>query len=241
MKEYESGAYFVSRNSYKRTARSPRPRRGRGAAGVLIAVLLLLTAAICALVFLLPRMTDRAADGAPTFKGKTFYFLATAQYSENEQALLGAQYAVERGGAGYVYNDGSYRIVAAVYDRETDAKTLVSVNADSHYFELSVPQLVCGSGEKTALEYLTGEWFATVFNVATELDRGNISDAAAEYAALTACRKLESLSDGVESGMLKRALMRSVEFARPQSRSVLSYIRYIHVRAIIEAVAALDV
>lgn len=234
MKEYDSGAYLVSRRYRNRKPEKYKSRRPRKAAGVLIAVLLLLTAGICLLVVFLPSLST-PSGGAPSFKGKTYYMLATAEVTDRAQAVVAAQYAAERGGAGYIYNNGSYHIIAAVYERETDAKTLASVNADSHYFALAVPPSTCGAGDKRALEYLTGEWFNTVTVAATELDRGNITESAAEHALSAALRRLRDHADGAETARLKRALTAVCEYAMPQSVTVLSYLRYVQVYAVIAA------
>lgn len=235
----EDHPYIISRRP-RRSEKYRDPRRPKRAAGALIIVLLLLTAGICALVWLLPGLTQ-TVGGSPSFDGKTFYFLATAKTDERVQALTAAQAASDRGGAGYIYNDGDYRIVAAVYDRESDVKTLVSVNADSHYFALEYPKLDCTDGERRVLEYLTGEWFSSVFAVVTELDRGNISDAAAEYTVFDCCRRLEKLARECADGALKSALLSSVDASAQGSRTTLSFLRLIHVRAILSAYVALTV
>lgn len=234
MNDYRSGAYFINRHGTRRGSKSRKPKR---AAGVLIAVLLLLTAGICFLVFFLPRLTATVSS-TPKFGGKTFYMLATAQTDDRAQALLFASDARARGGAGFVYNDGSYRVVAAAYEREADAKTLVSVNADSHYFALSVPAADASENDVAFLEYLTGEWFTVVYTAATELDRGNTTDAAAEYAAASACaqlrRKAMNASDFLADGVCQAA-----EFSVPQNNTVLAYIRYVQVSVIVAAHNAL--
>ena len=240
MKDEQSGAYLVSRNyRARRTTHYRNRRRPRRAAGVLIAVLLLLTAGICLLVVFLPRLSAVGAGGAVGFKGKTYYMLATAEVTDRTEALIAAQTAAERGGAGYIYNNGSYHIVAAAYEREADAKTLVSVNANSHYFALALPAAECGAGDRRALEYLTGEWFTTVDTAATELDRGNISDAAAERAVFDACMELSDRTYGADTKKLQRALASATEYSSPQSRSVLSYIRYVQTNVIVSAHNAL--
>ena len=234
MKEYESGAYLVSRRYRNRKPERYKSRRPRKAAGVLIAVLLLLTAGICVRVVFLPKLSV-PTSGAPSFKGKTYYLLATAKATDRAQASVAAQYAAERGGAGYIYNDGNYHIIAAVYEREADAKTLASMNADSHYFALTIPPSACGAGDKRALEYLTGEWFQTVSAAATELDRGNITESAAEHALSVACRRLYDCADGAESARFKRAVTAVCEYVMPQSVTVLSYIRYVQTYAVVAA------
>ncbi len=237
MKDNQSGAYFVSRRTLRDTPR--RKRRGsHRAAGVLIAVLLLLTAGICLLVVFLPERSESTGVSAG-FGGKTYYFLATAETDEKVQALTSAQYAAERGGAGYIYNNGKYRIVASAYEREADVKTLVEVNADSHYFSLTFANSSYAKGDKRVLECLTGEWFSTVFTAASELDRGNITEAAAEHAVKKASGKLRKLAYSAESDRLKTAVV-SVSLECPASRSVLSFIRYVNVGMLISVYDALN-
>ncbi|MBD5132066.1 MAG: hypothetical protein HDT28_05710 [Clostridiales bacterium] len=235
--EEYSAAYFVPRKTS--TRKSKRRRRSHRAAGLLITVLLLLTAAICLLVFFLPRLPKAVTSSSShAFGGKTYFALAVGNTTTRQEALTFAEYAQERGGAGYIYNDGEYKIIAALYEREVDAKTLVSVNQNSFYFSLSVPSCDCEDGDKAALEYLTGEWFSTVNAAATELDRGNITEAAAELALDTANGKLKTLAHNAQNSRLKSALLAITERALDGFR-VLSGIRYIQVFAIVTAGEAL--
>ena len=189
-------------------------------------------------MFFLPRLTSTVTS-SPKYDGKTFYMLATAATDDRDEALLLATDAKSRGGAGFIYNDGSYRIIAAAYERESDAKTLVSVNANSYYFPLSVPTADLSDNDISLLDYLTGEWFATAHTAANERDRGNITDAAAEYAVAKACAELSRrASDG--SSLLAQEIARAAEFSVPQNYTVLGYIRYIQISVIVAAHNALS-
>lgn len=238
MRYSQNDAYIIERGG--RTRQSRRRRGGASrAAGILIAVLLLLTAAICLLVVFLPRIGNKnTAVGASATAGKTYYFLCTAETDERLSAIASAQNAIERGGAGYIYNDGKYKIIAAVYNKETDVKTLVTVNANSFYFSLSLPSGEYKSGDKAVVEYLTGEWFDTLLTAATELDRANITEAAAEYAVQSACSRLRDLAYKANSEKLKNAIT-ACTFSPPQNQTVLSYIRYIHVQHVVATISAL--
>ena len=232
---YGENAYIINRGG----RRARKQNGARRTVGVLIAVLLLLTAAICLLVVFLPRFNGGAAQSASaTAGGKAFYFLCTAETDERLQGLLSAQNAVDRGGAGYLYNDGKYKVIAAVYSRESDVKTLVSVNADSFYFSLGIPIGKYSAGDKAVISYLTGEWFDTLSVAATELDRGNTTEAAAEFAAFSACEKIKSLALKASDSL--KAAITSLDYSPPQTQSVLSYIRYIHIQYVIAAVGALS-
>lgn len=239
MRYSENDAYIIQRGGRKGSSR----RRGGGArksAGILISVLLLLTAAICLLVVFLPRTSGGKSVGAAApVGGKTYYFLCTAETEDRTQSLVSAKSAMDRGGAGYVYNDGKYRIIAAVYAKETDVKTLVTVNADSFYFSLTLHGGNYSSSDKAVIEYLTGEWFDVVSAASTELDRGNITESAAEYAVSSACDKLRGLAENAKSTKLKSAVL-SCEYNTPQSQTVLSYIRYVNVQFVVSVVSALN-
>lgn len=227
MSEYHSGAYFVRRGRGGRGSGG-----GRRAAGALIAILLLLTAAICLLVVFLPRLTS-ASVSREGFGGKTFYFLAVGKYPLRDEAVLSVQDTTGRGGAGYIYNDGSYNVIAAVYDSEADAKALASVNAGSFYFALSVPKLNADAAfSVAALDYLANEWFSTLQSAADELQRGNTTEAQAERAAASVCAALRKLSENIETPALEYALESASEYDCPQNKSVLSYIHYVRVRGI---------
>lgn len=227
----ESGAYFV--------------RRGRGggrskrAAGLLVAVLLVLTAAICLLVVFLPRLT-KGSVAANAFGGRTFYFLSTGSYSVRDTALVAARDTSARGGAGYLYNDGEYRIIAAVYSSEADARALASVNDGATYFgiEIALPA-DADEGSIAAAKYLTGEWFDAVGRTADELQRGNMTQAQAEYAVQSACARLAEISQAAELSAFRAALVAACEYSCPTDMTPLAYIRRVHVRAIAEAACAL--
>ncbi|MDE5592730.1 MAG: hypothetical protein K2I75_02230 [Clostridiales bacterium] len=239
MRYSENDAYVIQRGGRRSSSR----RRGgpRRSAGILISVLLLLTAAICLLVVFLPRMGDgkKSVGASASVDGKTYYFLCTAETEDRTQSLLSAKSASDRGGAGYIYNDGKYRIIAGVYAKESDVKTLVTVNADSFYFSLTLNGGAYASGDRAVIDYLTDEWFSVVSAASTELDRGNITESAAEYTVSSACDKLRGLAENANSTKLKSAILSCV-YDPPQSQTVLSYIRYINVQFVVGAISALN-
>lgn len=244
----ESGAYLISRSRRSRsTGRSGgggggrRSGGGRGAAGILILVLLLLTASICALVIFLPRLTGEEKSDAKAFAGKTFFLLSIGESDDFQTAAAYAKDAAGRGGAGYVYNDGSYHAVAAVYARESDAKALAAANENSYYFKLAFPSVSCGDNDRAVLECLCGEWFTSVYDACASLDRGLTSEAEADFAVRKAFSKLRRLGAVAESAVVADAISRACEYdlLDNMSRSVLSYLRFVTVRAIAEVHTAL--
>ena len=217
MKDEGSGAYLFTRSQTR-----PRQKRSaRRAAGMLIAMLMVLSAGVILLVVFLPPRSSSTSQAVSAFAGKTYYFMYTSESTDKAQAALSAADTSSRGGAGYVFNDGTYKIVAAVYARESDVKTIVSVNPESAYFSVTLN----AAKDSAALDYLCGEWFDTVYLASAELDRGNITEAAAEHAVSVACDKLVSLAESSDP-KIKRALL-NVRYDFPSTVSVLSRIRYI--------------
>lgn len=225
MAEYYSGAYFISK----------RRRRGGGrrGVGVLIVMLTLLTAGICLLAVFLPSSSSASpASGQVKNCDAAFYFLCTFEDGDRTVAYDNALSAAARGGAGYLYNDGSYKVVAAVYRREEDANALAAVNDGATCVKCAFKYTADGK-DKKALEYVTGEWFDTMYNAATGLERGSLTDAEADRQASAACMKLLRYADSVKNAQLARALTTAGEYSVPTGRTLKSYLRYVAVRAVV--------
>lgn len=219
-----SGAYIISRS------KKYKPPRGKRFAGVLIVVLLLLTSAICLLIIFLPKITT--AGGEAAFSGRTFYFLATDEAKSRDTAIERANISAARGGAGYIYNDGTYRVVAMAYGTESEAKQIAAHNPGAFVFSVSIPAVAAETEDARAIEYVCGEWFSALSGAAKDLDRGVMTDAQAELAAERACASLSDAADKVQGSRLKRALSAAGEFSVPDGMSLLSYIRHVTVRGI---------
>ncbi len=228
-----SGVYFVQRRS-----RRKRGGGGKRGAGILIAVLLLLTCAICAMAVFLPELSQTSRS--PEFDGKTFYCLVTAESDDFGAAYEAAEGTAAQNGAGYIYNDGKFRVIAAVYATEAEASAVVSVNAGSSYIAVAVPHCALEAEDADVLEYITGDWFREVAGAANDLDRGVITSAAADHRASAACKRLLNMSDGLHSAPLRRAVIKAGEYELHNDRSVVSYLRYIAVRAILKVCDALS-
>ena len=96
---------------------------------------------------------------------------------------------------------------------------------------MTFPSRDYSSGDRAVIDYVFGDWFASVYTAATELERGNITESAAEHAVGAACGKLCALADNA-SVLLQRAVY-SCEYDAPQTRSVISYIRFITVKTVL--------
>ena len=228
--ENYSGAYIIQRQR-KGGGRKPPNGRRHGAAA-LIVLLLLLTAGIIFLVIILPRLPSGSSVTSAEY---TFYLLAVDSTDDYLDAAIKVKDATSRGGGGYVYNDGKYNIIAAAYTREAEAKAIAEINEGSYYITLDIPKTTNAS-DANIVKYICGEFFSELTDVATSVDRGTLTDAAADLIVYDKMMKLSVMIDSGASAELAFALdgCRSYE-AGGGSRSQLSYIRYVTVQALVGA------
>lgn len=78
--------------------------------------------------------------------GFTAYTMQMGAFSEEKNAKASAQEIMTRGGAGYVFNDGSYRVLASAYTSEQDANTVKDQlksqsNIDASVYTITVPKV----------------------------------------------------------------------------------------------------
>lgn len=205
--------------------------------GIAIVVLTLLTAGICALVLFFPTASDDSPVSTPAASVETFdfYLLCTFESDDRQAAYDNALVTAARGGAGYVYNDGKYRVVAAVYRKKEDAEALSEVNDGSFCVKLEIRFSAKNKAQKNAVAYLAGEWFDDISRASTGLERGSITDAQAERSAIAACNKLLRYADEIKSGAVYRTLVEAGEYSVPTSRELKSYLRYVAARAVVLA------
>ena len=69
-------------------------------------------------------LADFDTDASQVTQGQTFYAVQTGIYSDKDTASYYAQDVKKRGGAGYVFFDGLYRVVASIYPKALQAKTV---------------------------------------------------------------------------------------------------------------------
>ncbi len=233
--ENYSGAYIITRQRKGGGRGRPPKRRGHGAAA-LIVLLMLLTAGIVFLAVILPRLPSGSekASSPKAFGGRTFYLLAVGDAEDYTQAAIMANNAESRGGGGFIYNDGKYRIIAAAYAHEAEAKALAEVNDGAYCIVLNIPE-TSNENDARVVNYICGEFYTRLNDTANALDRGTVTDAAADYIVYCATLRLNELMDGVTPA-LSFALEDCLDYAAGGGgRTQLSYIRRATVKALVGA------
>ncbi len=95
---------------YPRIITKNRKKRRKSALPLLTTLIFLLSLGALVLAFLPSRETSKITIGA-----RSWYFVIVAEHTEIVKAEVEAVLTREKGGAGYILNDGEYKVAAAVY------------------------------------------------------------------------------------------------------------------------------
>lgn len=99
-----------------KNSNSGRPRRGNKIALFIIAV--------CFAALIATAALSGINSDSITVKAKSWYYVSMFDYTVSDDAKLGATVVKEAGGAGYIVNDGTLHVTAAVYASQSDAKSV---------------------------------------------------------------------------------------------------------------------
>ena len=102
---------------YPRIITKNRKKRQKSALPWLTALIFLLSLTALVLSFLPSKETSKITIGA-----RSWYFVTVAEHTEIVKAEVEAALTREKGGAGYILNDGAYKVAVAVYASFSDAE-----------------------------------------------------------------------------------------------------------------------
>lgn len=122
----------------RRSARGKRryARRGPGA----ISIILL---AVCAAALL--AVSAAWGNSGKKVPASTWYFLSAYTRSGGTEAAVSASDVRGEGGAGYIINDGAFRVIIAVYPGEADAKKVAArLDRETEIIPLAIPAFDLG-------------------------------------------------------------------------------------------------
>ena len=103
-----------------------KPKKQKGKTLAILCMIL----CFCATLFLADYfsggyiLADFDARPTVTIEDNSYYCVQTGMYTDQKTAELYAQNVKARGGAGYVYYDGTYRVIASIYQSALQAKTV---------------------------------------------------------------------------------------------------------------------
>jgi hypothetical protein len=105
---------------YPRIITKNRKKRRKSALPVATALIFLLSLGALIIAFLPSKETSKITIGA-----RSWYFVIVDEHTEIVKAEVEAALTREKGGAGYILNDGAYKVAAAVYASFSDAEKIV--------------------------------------------------------------------------------------------------------------------
>ena len=76
-----------------------------------------------------------------TSNTKCWYFLCVDVQTTSEKAQISATDVREKGGAGFIINDGKYNVIASVYDKESDVKKVSKNIENSTVYPLKIESI----------------------------------------------------------------------------------------------------
>ena len=156
--------------------------------------------------------TTEAAGRIYRVKAETRYFLVTGSYDVTGDARLAAAAVKEKGGAGYVINDGKFRVVAAVYrDKKTAEAVAAKQKNDNEIYPVTIKETSLGENAEIAKRLsaaldICDSVFTDVTSVTEEYERGNLTDGALTLAVKNAAERLteaaRKINDADETGLI---------------------------------------
>lgn len=185
----------------------PKKRRvyGKKRRGTLRIFLIFAFCAILPIAAVCAFMPKIAQPTTKTYRSKAYaiYFLITGSYDAIADANLASDVVRERGGAGYIINDGSFKVVAAVYKTKKTAEAVAAKQKiDATVYELTVKEAPLGSDKDAAKRLMTAlnacdSAYADITAVTEDCETGNATESALSLAVTNAANGLKDAAGGI--------------------------------------------
>lgn len=130
-------------------------------------------------------LADFDQSAGASIDAEQYYALQTGMYSDLKTAEEYAKTVKSRGGAGYVYYDGVYRVIASIYKTAVQARTvgekMGQSGIDATVFSFSISPYTDSSisqSDRNELELLsdyTDYCYQTLYTLSNDIDTGNLS------------------------------------------------------------------
>lgn len=161
-------------------------------------ILLLCTVLPIAATYALLSKTTQTAGRTYRVKAETRYFLVTGSYDVTGDARLAAAVVKEKGGAGYLINDGKFRVIAAVYRDKKSAESVAAKQKDDiEIYPVTIKETTLGENAEIAKKLSVAlnvydSVFSDVTSVTEEYERSNSTDGALTLAVTNAAERMTS-------------------------------------------------
>ncbi len=142
------------------------------------------------------------------FKGKNetveYYAIILFESENKEEAEQKAQESSDNGGAGYVWEDGKYMVVANVYKRQSDAEKVIENLSETEYSPvIRTVRYVKSENYKEVLKVLEGI-YSDLYEISKGLDKGEVS-------VVFASSEINKIASDIHVLQLKYSTMQTAE------------------------------
>lgn len=147
--------------------------------------------AVC-LAVILGAVWFSRSTGKMIAKAREYSFVSVGKYAALGEASAKAAQLVDSGGAGYLYGKNEYKVVASCYAQKSDAQQICDrltekgENAEVFTLKSSVLAVDRSDGDNAAIKRmlkLPYDIFDELYGISLKIDKNEISQAAAVYAA----------------------------------------------------------
>lgn len=191
------------------------PRR-RSVRRIYMGRIVALVSVLCLTVCILLLVFAPSRRGTFEIKQHNYFFVTTASTEYSSDATEKALAIKRAGGAGYILNDGTFRVMAAVYSNEgeaaTVAKRLSENGVSATVYELATEKLKFTAHEDKQKNAEIAELFAYPKSVAEKLETLSREYDAAETSEALALLEIENLRASVKKKSALLADSNSDEF-----------------------------
>ncbi|MBQ8882115.1 MAG: hypothetical protein IJY70_01830, partial [Clostridia bacterium] len=212
----------------KKSRKNRVVKRDRGIKFIAIVVFL------CVTVLLLSAFLSPISPLNARIFNRTWYFVKVFSTQDYEKCLLESENVKQRGGGGFVINDGTFLVTATVFDTEEKAKTVANKIEGATVYSLQIKGgVVDKNAELIASINAHNEFYKTLINTATDYDNGSCSDALALFILQQLKEKCENYFANLDKEKYNAVanyltnVLGSIDFAlNDENHTISSRLRY---------------
>ena len=200
--------YFYPKPNEQSVRASGRGKAKAGAGGKKYAVVIIIIFALIAVLLLSDYLSNGLAIGLfkknsdnISVKAADYYAAETGAFTSMRQAADCAEETAAAGGAGYIYNDGTFHVLASVHTKYADADAAAKTYEPADVFTLKIPnKTITYTGNKSEKEAarkalaLPPSVFSQISDMSSHMKSGGLS-------AAQCFEKLQTLETDIQTAL----------------------------------------
>ena len=192
---YGDNVHIIQKNKNRKKSKNANPPRKK--AFCFLVILLSLIALFCAVFY------PFNSSAKTHLKSKTWHYVTVRFSTEHLESELASENVKEKGGGGFILNDGTFVITATVFENESDAKSVASKIENGKVYSLTVPQISVSEQKDTKEIRNALSVYQKVYReltaVVTDYDEGKSTDSVAMLVLGKMRDLVVSVREGIEN------------------------------------------